>query len=122
MGRRKKVAQQPAYRDALFMESVAARPVRILTEYIDPLVRLRREKTTDTIVMLGSARIQPRQRALARIERLKRDRGKSDQTRREALRRARAVLEMSSYYEQARELSFRLTKWSMTLSDQSRRF
>ena len=37
--RPKKTPQQPAYRDALFMESVAARPVRILSEYIDPLWR-----------------------------------------------------------------------------------
>jgi uncharacterized protein (TIGR00730 family) len=122
MGRRQRVAQQPAYRDALFMESVAARPVRILTEYIDPLVRLRREKITDTIVMFGSARIQPRQQVLARIQRLKRAPGKLDARRREALRRARAALEMSSYYEQARDLSSRLTKWSMSLPDQSRRF
>ena len=57
MARRKQTPQQPAYRDALFMESVAARPVRILTEYIDPLVRLRREEVGDTIVMFGSARI-----------------------------------------------------------------
>jgi len=34
----------PPYRDPVFMESLPARPVRILTEYIDPLERLRREK------------------------------------------------------------------------------
>ena len=37
MVRRRHLApQQPAYRDALFMESVPARPVRILSEYLDP--------------------------------------------------------------------------------------
>ena len=71
MARRNQTPQQPAYRDALFMESVAARPVRILTEYIDPLVRLRREEVGDTIVMFGSARIVGRDRALARLRRLK---------------------------------------------------
>ena len=42
------------------MESIAARPVRILTEYLDPLARIRKERVGDTIVMFGSARIQPR--------------------------------------------------------------
>ena len=50
----------PPYRDPLFMESLPARPVRIMTEYIDPLERLRREKVGDTIVMFGSARIRSR--------------------------------------------------------------
>src|SRR5712692_3440580 len=45
----------PPYRDPVFMESLPSRPVRILTAYIDPLERLRREKVGDTIVMFGSA-------------------------------------------------------------------
>ena len=59
MARRKTTSPPPAYRDAAFMESLAARPVRILTEYIDPLVRMRREGVGDTIVIFGSARIGP---------------------------------------------------------------
>ena len=122
MARRRKTAQPPAYRDALFMESIAARPVRILSEYIDPLVRIRREKIGDTIVMFGSARILPRQRALAKIQRLRGMRGKKTQRWRDALRQARGTLEMSRYYEEARELSRRLTKWGMTLGAKPRRF
>ena len=60
MASRKKIVQPPAYRDAEFMESVSARPVRLLTEYIDPMVRLRRENVGDTIVIFGSARIHSR--------------------------------------------------------------
>ena len=122
MARRKQTPQQPAYRDALFMESVAARPVRILTEYIDPLVRLRREEVGDTIVMFGSARIVARDRALARLNRLKELRGKPTPRRREALRDARAALSMSRYYEEARELARRITAWSLTLGEHPRRF
>jgi uncharacterized protein (TIGR00730 family) len=122
MARRKQTPQQPAYRDALFMESVAARPVRILTEYIDPLVRLRREEVGDTIVMFGSARIVGRDRALARLNRLKELRGKPTARRREALRDARAALSMSRYYEEARELARRVTAWSLTLGEHPRRF
>src|SRR5882724_3059660 len=118
MSRRHKVPQKPAYRVTQFMESVAARPVRILSEYLDPLTRMRRQHIGDTIVIFGSARILPRARALARIERLKSTPTKKRTPRqRDALRQARANLEMSRYYEEARELSRRLTLWSMALGD-----
>jgi uncharacterized protein (TIGR00730 family) len=122
MARRRQTPQQPAYRDALFMESVAARPVRILTEYLDPLVRLRREEVGDTIVMFGSARIVGRDRALAHLRRLKSFKGKQTPRRRLALRDARAALSMSRYYEEARELARRITAWSLTLGEHPRRF
>src|ERR1700731_2165311 len=120
--RRNQTPQQPAYRDALFMESVAARPVRILTEYLDPLVRLRREEVGDTIVMFGSARIVGRDRALAHLRRLKSLKGKQTPRRRLALRDTRAALSMSRYYEEARELAHRITAWSLTLGEHPRRF
>jgi uncharacterized protein (TIGR00730 family) len=122
MARRNQTPQQPAYRDALFMESVAARPVRILTEYLDPLVRLRREEVGDTIVMFGSARIVGRDRAMAHLRRLKSLKGKQTPRRRLALRDARAALSMSRYYEEARELAHRITAWSLTLGEHPRRF
>ena len=123
MSRRHKVPQKPAYRVPQFMESVAARPVRILSEYLDPLARMRREHIGDTIVIFGSARILPRARALSRIDRLRRAPAKKRTPRqREALRVARASLQMSRYYEEARELSRRLTLWSMALGDRPRRF
>ena len=122
MARRHQTPQQPAYRDALFMESVAARPVRILTEYLDPLVRLRREEVGDTIVIFGSARIVERDRALAHLRRLKSLKGKQTPRRRLALRDARAALSMSRYYEEARELAHRITTWSLTLGEHPRRF
>ena len=122
MARRNQTPQQPAYRDALFMESVAARPVRILTEYLDPLVRLRREEVGDTIVIFGSARIVGRDRASAHLRRLKSLKGKQTPRRRLALREARAALSMSRYYEEARELARRITAWSLTLGEHPRRF
>ncbi len=122
MARRHQTPQQPAYRDALFMESIAARPVRILTEYLDPLVRLRREEVGDTIVIFGSARIVGRDRASAHLRRLKSLKGKQTPRRRLALRDARAALSMSRYYEEARELAHRITAWSLTLGDHPRRF
>jgi len=120
--RRHLTPQQPAYRDALFMESTPARPVRILSEYLDPLARMRGEGVGDTIVMFGSARIQPRESALARIARMQRARGPMTPRRRAALKEARAALAMSRYYEEARELARRLTVWGMTLGEKPRRF
>jgi len=121
--RRQPPVPQPAYRDALFMESVAARPVRILTEYLDPLARLRREAVGDTIVIFGSARIQSREHARARVRALKRARtAKATPRHRAALREAQAALQMSRYYEEARELAKRLTTWARTLGDKPHRF
>ena len=71
--RRHKLEIEPPYRDPMFMESLPARPVRILTEYIDPLERLRREKVGDTIVMFGSARIRSREQALAHLQKLRKE-------------------------------------------------
>jgi uncharacterized protein (TIGR00730 family) len=122
MGRRHLTPQQPAYRDALFIESVAARPVRILSEYLDPLARMRREGVGDTIVMFGSARIQPRDAAKAKLARLQAVRKRITPRHRAAMSDARAVLKMSRYYEDARELARRLTAWAMTLGEHPRRF
>ena len=55
-------AQEPkprvAYLDETFIGSDAARPLRILAEYLEPLDTFRREQIKDTIVFFGSARLQ----------------------------------------------------------------
>jgi uncharacterized protein (TIGR00730 family) len=122
--RRHKKEIEPPYRDPIFMESLPARPVRITTEYIDPLERLRREKVGDTIVMFGSARILSRDQALANLHRLRKAKNKRlDATHhRIAIREAKSAVEMSRYYEEARELARRITSWAMSLGDHPRRF
>src|SRR6202030_2337749 len=59
------------HKDPKFLESTAARPIRILAEYLQPLVQLKKEGIADTIVMFGSARIESRESALARLGKLK---------------------------------------------------
>lgn len=121
--RRRQKEIEPPYRDPLFMESLPARPVRITTEYIDPLERLRREKVGDTIVMFGSARIRPRDQALAHLHKLRKEKRRHATLEyRVALRDAKSAVEMSRYYEEARELSRRITSWAMSLGDHPRRF
>jgi len=112
-----------AYRDPKFMESLGARPLRILAEYLDPLARLRREKVADTIVMFGSARIHSRERTREELkELLHRARGRRTAEWRDRIRLAKSHVEMSRYYEEARELSRRITSWSLTLGVHPKRF
>ena len=120
-------APRVAHDDRVFMESTPARPIRILSEYLHPLVQFRKEGIGDTIVMFGSARILPRDRALAALEHLTGKkvapaRRKDGELHRQALRKARNALAMSRYYEEARELSFRITSWALTLGTMPRRF
>jgi uncharacterized protein (TIGR00730 family) len=115
------------HKDPAFLDSTAARPIRILAEYLHPLVQLKKEGIGDTIVIFGSARIESRESALARLGKLK---NKAALARikvqraehRQTLRDARSALEMSRYYEQARELSRKITTWAMTLGERPRRF
>ncbi len=46
-----------AYKNARFMDSEEARPLRILAEYLSPLEAFQRERIQDTVVFFGSARI-----------------------------------------------------------------
>jgi uncharacterized protein (TIGR00730 family) len=112
-----------AYQDPRFMESLAARPLRILAEYFDPLTRLRREKVADTIVMFGSARIHSRETAQRELKEVRvRARGRRSPHWADRIRLAKSLVEMSRYYEEARELSRRITAWSMTLGMHPKRF
>jgi uncharacterized protein (TIGR00730 family) len=111
-----------AYKDPKFMESLGARPLRILAEYLDPLARLRRAKVADTIVIFGSARIYSRERALAQLKEAQRGARRKSAESREKLRAARCDVQMSRYYEEARELSRRITSWAMTLGLHPKRF
>src|ERR1700743_72533 len=96
------------YKDPAFLDSTAARPIRILTEYLHPLVQLKKEGIGDTIVMFGSARIESRESALARLGKLKSTAALKRVTAsraavlraayRQPLRDARSALEMSRYY------------------------
>ncbi len=46
-----------AYKNEAFLDSADARPLRILSEYLEPLSHFRKERIRDTVVFFGSARI-----------------------------------------------------------------
>lgn len=120
-------APKAPHEDPEFLKSTPARPLRILDEYIHPYVQLKKEGIGDTIVMFGSARILPRDLAMARYQRIKNavveSKNPADRAKhRAAVRRAKGLLNMSRYYEEARQLSQRITSWAMTLGSRPRRF
>jgi uncharacterized protein (TIGR00730 family) len=118
------MAQQPvAYLYPEFLESPEARPIRILSEYLEPLRRFRQQKIQDTVVFFGSARIDSRERAERALATL-RARGvrSADEQYRAELKKTRKALEWARYYEDARELARMLTAWSLTLQSENHRF
>src|SRR5215475_2814222 len=118
------MSQQPvAYLNQEFLESNDARPIRILSEYLEPLRRFKDQKIQDTVVFFGSARVHSRERAERALMTL-RARGDRDADQRyeEELTRSRKALEWARYYEDARELARMLTSWSLTLKSEHHRF
>jgi uncharacterized protein (TIGR00730 family) len=120
------MSQQPlAYLYPEFLESPEARPIRILSEYLEPLRRFKEQKIQDTVVFFGSARVDSRERAEAELQTL-RARGvraaDADAQYESELTRSRKALEWARFYEDARELARLLTTWSMTLQSENHRF
>jgi uncharacterized protein (TIGR00730 family) len=120
-------APKAPHEDPRFLDSTPARPIRILAEYFHPLVQLKKEGIGDTIVMFGSARIESHEVAQARLTRLKHEKTSKMSAahltqHRAALRHAKSALEMSRYYEEARQLSHKITTWSLSLGPRPRRF
>src|SRR5919202_2388508 len=118
------MAQQPlAYLYPDFLESNEARPIRIISEYLEPLRRFQDQKIQDTVVFFGSARVDSRDRA-ERALRTLRSRGErdADAEYEAGLKKSRRAVEWARYYEEARELARLLTAWSLTLQSENHRF
>ena len=106
--------QPKAYHNARFLESRDARAIRILSEYLEPLSRFERSQVQDTIVFMGSARLKSKEAAEAALAAAEQSGA--------GVPEARMALELSAYYEAARELARRLTEWSKNLGEKERRF
>jgi len=127
-----------AYENPLFLDSAEGRPIRIISEYLEPLARFRREKIQDTVVFFGSARFRGREEADHALELL--DNTGSTQPAPSSeqpasipqivegtatnLQRKRAVaaVEMARYYEDARRLAQMLTAWAKQIPSWRHRF
>jgi uncharacterized protein (TIGR00730 family) len=111
-----------AYTNEGFLSSPDGRILRILSEYVEPLARFRREQIQDTVVFFGSARFHSRsvtEKNLAALDSGgKLPGGDGGRRRKEAL----AAVDMARYYEDARRLAFLLSGWSMQIPARRRRF
>ena len=127
-----------AYENSTFLNSADGRLIRIVSEYVEPLARFRREQIQDTVVFFGSARFRGKEEAHHALELLDNTgavqpapseeqpasipqivEGKATELQR---KRAIAAVEMARYYEDARRLAQLLTKWSMAIPSRRHRF
>jgi uncharacterized protein (TIGR00730 family) len=127
-----------AYENSTFLNSADGRLIRIVSEFLEPLARFRREQIQDTVVFFGSARFRGREEADHALELLEntgstRPAPSEEQPAKAAeiaageateLQRKRAVaaVEMARYYEDARRLAQLLTHWAKTIPSRKHRF
>ena len=127
-----------AYENLSFLNSPDGRLIRIVSEYMEPLARFRREKIQDTVVFFGSARFRGRAETDHVLELLEntgsREPAPSHEQPAKAaeiaagkatelqLKRAAAAVEMARYYEDARRLAHLLTDWAKQIPSRRSRF
>ncbi|MCB9497179.1 MAG: TIGR00730 family Rossman fold protein [Fibrobacteria bacterium] len=96
-----------AYENLEFLHSPQAREVRILAEFTEPRMRLRKAGVDGTIVFFGSARTPCTEDAETMLAEATRKGTKGKE-----LARIQGLAAMAHYYDKARELSRRLSTWS----------
>jgi uncharacterized protein (TIGR00730 family) len=106
-----------AYENQPFLNSPDGRILRILSEYVEPLARFRREQIQDTVVFFGSARFNSKLDAQRHLTGIEGDAGQGLH-----LKRALTDVNMARYYEEARRLAYLLTEWSIQIPARRRRF
>jgi len=110
-----------AYQNLEFLNSSDGRAIRILSEYFMPRHKFKKHKIMDTIVFFGSARLKAKTDAVKDYNKIKSlNPGSTDFDTK--LREARFGVEMSRYYEDAVELSRKITEWSINLETSANRF
>lgn len=119
-----KKAKEPvkAYNNLEFLNSTDARTIRILSEFYEPQSRFEKHNIIDTIVFFGSARLSSKRDAKKKLTELKKQKNQNTKSFKTKLKKAEQLLTMSKYYEDAVELSQRLTDWSMNLPVDEKRF
>ena len=93
-----------SYKNEEFLNSSEGRTVRILSEYLDPEAKFKRNKITNTVVVFGSARIKPLEVVLEKAKQLENSGNATEEDKKQLERE----LASAKYYEDAVEFS-RLT-------------
>jgi uncharacterized protein (TIGR00730 family) len=111
-----------AYENEPFLSSPDGRILRMLSEYIEPLSRFRREQIQDTVVFFGSARFHSAAAAQKMLSMAESATHLPEEQHAAECKRALAAVEMARYYEDARHLASMLTQWSIQIPARRRRF
>jgi uncharacterized protein (TIGR00730 family) len=116
-----------AYRDEVFLNSSAARNIRILCEMTEPADRLQRAGVKNTLVLFGSARMLSPEKAKLQWEAVTAELGTDDPSglspeAAERLRKAKLQMKSAPFYEAARVASKHLAEWSLSIPKKEDRF
>lgn len=111
-----------AYENLEFLNSSDGRLLRMLAEFLEPQSKFRKHKIVDTIVFFGSARLKSKKETQAEYHKIITLNPKTTPKFAEKLRVAQDQVRMSKYYEDAVDLSKKLTEWSMGLTTEANRF
>jgi uncharacterized protein (TIGR00730 family) len=105
-----------AYENLDFLHSPYGRPVRVLGEFIEPQQRMKRHRVRNTVVFFGSARIPSAEAAREALVKAEAKAAKlPPEEGAKILEQANRAVELSAYYEDARQLAGDITRWSKTL-------
>lgn len=113
---------EKAYRNIDFLTSKDARIIRILSEFLEPQSRFKKHNIVDTIVFFGSARLKSKRNANAELRAFKKNNSPESKNYAQNLKKLENFVKLSKYYEDAVELSAKLTEWSMNLPTNQKRF
>lgn len=104
-----------AYDNKDFLACHDARSIRVLCELLEPDLRLKEQSVENTIVFFGSARPKPSEIADAELQnflsQLPEEEQRSDSEKAQ-LNQLHAIARLSPYYDQAVQLSEKLTQWT----------
>lgn len=109
---------EKAYKNMDFLNSPAARSIRVLCELKEPKERFRQARVFDTVIFFGSARARPLKEAKDQLAFARREldtaRGEAERARLEKLvTKAERIVRLSRYYDDTVELARKVTEWDM---------
>ena len=113
---------EKAYKNLDFLTSKDARIIRILSEFLEPQTRFKDLNIVDTIVFFGSARLKSKRDASKELREFKKTNSEKSKNYSTTLKKLETSLRMSKYYEDSVELAEKLTRWSMNLPTDEKRF
>ena len=113
-----------AYDNPQFLHSREGRIIRMIAEYLHPKQKFETKKVNKTIIFFGSARIKSSEYYEQQLKQLRTTLSDADIDRKESIQQKIEQFEkaksMSHYYDEARRLSYLLSKWSSTLPKKMR--